>query len=809
MPSTDSSAEERQPSQEADRSRPRRTGQLDVAPSVERRTASYDAFISYSHRTDRDLARSLERTLQTFGARWYQLRGVRTYRDETNLAAEPALWPAIERAVRGSRCLVLLASPESARSEWVPQEVAAALDAHGINGLCIAQTDGVLPWTDRIPADEVFARADGAIGASVCQIFSEAGAQPLVVDLRPFRVLPERERRRSPEYLSNAASIAAKALGEDKETLWGEYHRAVRLRTGLLIVISLVLATLFVIAVAMTVKAGRAASAEREARDKAEHAASAEREARDEAERARKDERSARIASDSRELASRAVTLLEQRPQVALLLAAEALQATRRAGEPTVDVARRTLEQTLREIPSWPFPAGTPKYVSSTAVGRRIVTFDGAEVSLWTASLDGEVEYVAKFSSEGRTIDHPHQGRWLVAWKENELRLFDLASRTPGAIARSVPGRYVTISPDASWLVTLQNRQPSLWSLDSTSSQPVKLPTHYGKQQAIVFSHDSRRLITADADGRPRVWPMPPGHSDPLTLPKGRATHTVRFSRDGRWLLVSDSDATSSGSPQTDLWHLGRTPPVSYSLAAKNLAIAEFSDDSSWLALVGWSDAHQDPHVGLWRLEDTPRRYVLRRRGDETNRIEFKSNWMATGSRYEGFGFLWDLSLVDRAVQLGRGNDEATNSIIEGLIAPVILSTDQRGFSQISFLPNGNTILTLDTAHRLRLFELEALGAAVKVWQIKPGSARVLRGHEGKITVCHVQAKTGLIVTAAEKESPRIWDVRDTSAVKLSSLTLDQLLLRASKVAGRNLTPAEWKEHFPGKPLQRTFENLQ
>ena len=65
----------------------------------------YDAFISYSHSLDRNLAKSLEETLSTFGRKWYQLRGIRTYRDETNLAAEPDLWPAIEKAIRSSRCL--------------------------------------------------------------------------------------------------------------------------------------------------------------------------------------------------------------------------------------------------------------------------------------------------------------------------------------------------------------------------------------------------------------------------------------------------------------------------------------------------------------------------------------------------------------------------------------------------------------------------------------------------------------------------------------------------------------------------------
>lgn len=190
----------------------------------------YDAFISYSHRGERELARELEADLRSFGRRWYQLRGVRCYRDETNLSAEPRLWPAIEAAVSRSRFLILLASPDSAKSAWVPREVRSALrkDAAGAF-VVIAQTAGVLPWTDGRHTSELLGHEDLAISSDLLKELDEQGFAPLVVDLRGFRSTQQRQSRRT-EYLSAVASIAAQILGKGKDEIWGDYFRAQKQR---------------------------------------------------------------------------------------------------------------------------------------------------------------------------------------------------------------------------------------------------------------------------------------------------------------------------------------------------------------------------------------------------------------------------------------------------------------------------------------------------------------------------------------------------------------------------------------------------
>ena len=57
----------------------------------------YDAFISYSHAKDRPVAVALQQGLHRLAKRWYQVRALRVFRDDTSLSANPNLWRAIEQ----------------------------------------------------------------------------------------------------------------------------------------------------------------------------------------------------------------------------------------------------------------------------------------------------------------------------------------------------------------------------------------------------------------------------------------------------------------------------------------------------------------------------------------------------------------------------------------------------------------------------------------------------------------------------------------------------------------------------------------
>jgi tetratricopeptide (TPR) repeat protein len=182
--------------------------------------ALYDAFISYSHAKDKPIAAVLQSVIQTLGKPWYKRRALRIFRDDTSLSATPHLWPTIEIALSESRYLVLLASGESARSQWVGKEVSYWLEHKSVDTLLIAVTDGELSWP---PGSGDFTWTDATpLPPSLKGKFP---AEPKWVDLRAYR---EGASKRDRKFTELGANFAAAIRGIPKEDLLSEEVRQQR-----------------------------------------------------------------------------------------------------------------------------------------------------------------------------------------------------------------------------------------------------------------------------------------------------------------------------------------------------------------------------------------------------------------------------------------------------------------------------------------------------------------------------------------------------------------------------------------------------
>ncbi len=82
----------------------------------------YDAFLSYAH-LDQQVTTAIQKGLHQIGPRVGQLRALRVFRDDTNLTANPDLWGKITYALDSSRFMIVVLSPQSAKSHWVNEEL--------------------------------------------------------------------------------------------------------------------------------------------------------------------------------------------------------------------------------------------------------------------------------------------------------------------------------------------------------------------------------------------------------------------------------------------------------------------------------------------------------------------------------------------------------------------------------------------------------------------------------------------------------------------------------------------------------------
>jgi WD40 repeat protein len=177
---------------------------------------SYDAFISYSHTADGALAAALQSALHSFAKPWYKLRALHIFRDQTNLAVNPALWSSIRDALDQSSFFIFLASPEAAASPWVAKEAEYWIGKNGPSRALIVLTGGTLKWD--YSSASFASEHTTALPASLLRSFSE---EPLFLDLQWARDGTAPLRLREPRFHEAVLQLAATLHNRPKDELDG------------------------------------------------------------------------------------------------------------------------------------------------------------------------------------------------------------------------------------------------------------------------------------------------------------------------------------------------------------------------------------------------------------------------------------------------------------------------------------------------------------------------------------------------------------------------------------------------------------
>ncbi|MFG3548331.1 TIR domain-containing protein [Streptomyces sp. NPDC047725] len=545
--------------------RPGRTGGEGAAD----RTAEYDAFISYSHAWDREVAHALHRALQNFGRPWYRPRSLKLFRDETNLTARPHLWRDIEQGLRRSRWLVVMASPAAAASPWVRREIAWWLTHRSADTLLLAWTDGTLAW-DPERASFDWSRTDALPREEMATAFVD---EPRWVDLRWLRD-PE-QTRSDPRLLDSVAQFVAPLTGRSKDALIGDHVRQRRRNRHWLQATLGVLTVLLLTAVAGGVTAYQQRN----------HA------------------RAQTLVAQSRQLVAEASSISDTHPDLARQLMVQAYRFA-----PTAEAVGALVESFAmpRIVPS----RGSVRTAAYSSRGLLVVA--DRSVRLFDArrpdppvTLDVGKRRVtaAAFSPDGR----------LLALGSADGRT-DLLEMTDGGRPRraaTVPGPaggteiLTLVLTSGGRLVVMTVKGGAILDV----RDPTRPRTVAGLSEAsVAASPDGDLLATARADGRLWLWDLSgggrPRQVAALTAPPGSTERTPQraaFSPDGQTLAVAGKDS------RVRLWDVTAPArpvarPELYAQSRDGLRTVAFSPDATTLAA-----GDGDGTIALWDVSDPPR----------------------------------------------------------------------------------------------------------------------------------------------------------------------------------------------------------
>ena len=310
----------------------------------------------------------------------------------------------------------------------------------------------------------------------------------------------------------------------------------------------------------------------------------------------------------------------------------------------------------------------------------------------------------------------PDGSRILTAGQDNST-IWDNATRSPKF---TLTGSGLTVeqaafSPDGSKVLTVANETAKIWDARS-GNEIVTLP---GSAVQAVFSPDAQQVLTANEDGKARLWDMA-GHINDVLSGHDGPVLFADFSHDGRYIITSSADKTSR------LWV---TAPLAMSHVlvghTANVKEAVFSADGKRVLTIS-----DDLSVMVWDVETGAAIAVLRGHQELITSAAFsRDGEMVLTASEDATARLWDIEPIQQHTPLGE-LDEA------GLFA--------------AFSDEGTRLVTT--------YE----DGTVRVWNGEtgePAARALLEGHEDRVVSAAFNPDASQVVTASHDGTARIWDL--------------------------------------------------
>jgi WD40 repeat protein len=541
--------------------------------------AKYDAFISYSHSADGRLAPAVQTGLHKLARPWHRRRALWIFRDETGLAVNPGLWPAIREAMDSSDYFILLASPDAAQSPWVNQEIDHWRMTNRDDRILLVLTDGTWSW-DADGGDD--GEQTSAVPPALRGAFRD---EPRHLDLRWARHEDQLDLRHS-QFRAAIADLAAPIHGTSKEDLEGEDIRQFRRFRRIRAAAVAALATLALASSLLGVVAMRNA-------ERAEQEAGAAR-------------RAARVAL-SRQLSADAKNLIRTDLDLALLLGVEAYRQ-----EPTTQAfdALLTVTESQPELETYLYRHQEAVLRLKFVTKRRLLSVDGAGLVMeWdpetrkgkqVADLAIPIS-AADISDDGSALAFAEVSKGLGRANASRVHVVNLDNGEERVFrGHQVNVESLAFAPDGRSLYSGDADGEIIW-WDISSGDKFAFPDIFNGITGISLDPDGWQIAVGDIDGRVAVWNLNNGNFREL----GRLPAPVgglAFNSNGTELAFSDSIGN------VKIWHASRRSIESVRLGDPSL-LSETSDFQSVPSVLGFhpdgdaiAAANGAADVTVWRL---------------------------------------------------------------------------------------------------------------------------------------------------------------------------------------------------------------
>ena len=343
----------------------------------------------------------------------------------------------------------------------------------------------------------------------------------------------------------------------------------------------------------------------------------------------------------------------------------------------------------------------------------------------------------------------------------------------PGAselVAYSVQGKI------AASVLGDENNTINMW--DTSHPEAPKrigqlLTGHAAQVTSIVFSADGKMMASRSSDDAIILWNLSQLATPKIILTSKSSYLNIAFSPDGKMLALENSDKTIT------LWDISQ--PEARKIIGQpltghaNMPISvSFSPDGKSLA--SWGD---DNNIVLWDIShpETPKiiGQPLTGHAGTVLSVTFSPDgkMLASGGE-DNHIILWDIRQPDAPKPIGQ---------------PLVGHTDS--VDSVAFSPDGKRLVSGSHDNTIILWDVSQPDAPQPI-------GKPLVGQSSWVKEVAFSSDGNTLASESIENTVIIWDVSPEAWIE-----------RACRVAGRNLTQAEWDQYMPStEPYQITCPNF-